>query len=68
MEHAYAAIYEELSIDDLLKEIDREAQRRLGMSGEEFAEKYHRGELPDTLVTTELAILQRCVDRAPVPA
>ncbi len=68
MEQTHEAIYVELSADDLLQEIDREARRRLGMSGEEFAEKYHRGELPDTAVTTELGILLRCVDRAFIPA
>ena len=58
-------VIEDITIDDLLDEIDREARRRLGMSGEEFADKFYRGELPDTLAVVELGILLRCAERIP---
>ena len=48
----------EVSPEELLAEVDRGAQNRLGMSGwQEFAERYHSGLLPDTLAVNELGIL-----------
>jgi len=48
----------EVTTDELLARVDRGARKRLNMSGwEEFAEKYRRGELPDTLAVNELGIL-----------
>ena len=48
----------EVSPDELLAEVDRGAQNRLGMSGwQEFAKRYHGGLLPDTLAVNELGIL-----------
>lgn len=68
MDQVPEAISEEGTVEELLEEIDREARRRLGMSGEEFAYKYHRGELPDTLAAIELGTLLYCVDRSLIPA
>lgn len=47
----------EASEEELLAQIGREAEVRLGMSLEEFVEKYRRGELPDTPAVDELGIL-----------
>ena len=52
----------EVSEEELLAQIGREAEERLGMSLEEFAEKYCRGELPDTPAVNELGILLESVE------
>jgi hypothetical protein len=49
---------EEVSTEELLAEVDRGARKRLRLSGwQEFADRYHRGLLPDTLAVNELGIL-----------
>jgi ribosome-binding protein aMBF1 (putative translation factor) len=53
---------EETSVAELWAEIDREARRRLGLSGEEFARLYHQKALPDTLAAVELAIVLSTID------
>jgi hypothetical protein len=52
----------EVSEEELLAQIGREAEERLGMSLEEFVEKYRRGELPDTPAVNELGILLESVE------
>jgi hypothetical protein len=48
----------EVAPEELLEEVDRGARQRLHLSGwEEFAERYHGGQLPDTLAVNELGIL-----------
>jgi hypothetical protein len=57
----------EVSAEELLAEVDRGARERLHMSGwEEFAEKYHRGLLPDTLAVNELGILLESAEESRV--
>jgi hypothetical protein len=52
----------EISNDELVEEIGREAEARLGMSLSEFLEAYRMGTLPDTLAVNELVILLRFVE------
>jgi len=49
----------EVSEEDLVAEIDREARERLNMSFEDFVNAYREGSLPDTLAVNELVILLR---------
>jgi hypothetical protein len=58
----------EISAEDMLAQIGREAEERLGMSLEEFAEKYRRGKLPDTSAVNELGILLESVEGSLVRA
>ena len=58
----------EISEEELLAQIGREAEERLGMSLIEFAEKYRRGELPDTPAVNELGILLESVEGSLVRA
>ena len=60
--------YEEVTVEELLAEIDEEARRRLGMSGEEFIAEYRDGSLEVSLASDEIAMLVRCVDYARVQA
>ncbi len=50
---------EEVTREEIVAEIDREAKERLGMSFDEFYAEYREGKLPDTLAVNELAILLR---------
>ena len=50
---------EELSRDEAVEEIDREARQRLDMSFGEFLENYQNGTLKDTAAVNELIILLR---------
>ena len=50
---------EEVSQEQIIEEIDREARESLGMSFDEFLQAYHEGELPDTLAVNELVTLLR---------
>jgi len=50
---------EEVTREEIVAEIDREAKRRLGMTFEEFYAEYREGNLPDTLAVNELTILLR---------
>lgn len=50
---------EEVSREEIVAEIDREAKGRLGMTFEEFRSAYEEGGLPDTLAVNELMILMR---------
>lgn len=51
---------EEVSREEIIAEIDRQAKERLGgMSFEEFLAAYRDGALPDTLAVNELVILLR---------
>lgn len=50
---------EEVSREEIVAEIDREARDRLDMSFEEFLAAYEEGGLPDTLAVNELVILLR---------
>jgi len=47
----------QLSDEELDALIDAEARKRLGISGEEFKEKYAKKELPDTPAAREIAML-----------
>lgn len=38
---------QEMTTDEVLAQLDREARRTLGMSGEDFAEKWRNGEFRD---------------------
>lgn len=58
----------EISAEDVLAQIGREAEERLGMSLEEFAEKHRRGKLPDTSAVNELGILLDSVEGSLVRA
>ncbi len=58
----------EISEEELLAQIGREAEERLGMGLSEFAEKYRRGELPDTPAVNELGILLESVEGSLVRA
>ncbi len=58
----------ELSEDELIEEIDREAGERLGMDFGEFVEAYRAGTLPDTLAVNELIIQLRLVEPSRIPA
>ena len=51
----------ELSEEELIREIDQEAQERLGIGFEQFLDEYQAGTLPDTLAVNELVILLRLV-------
>ena len=53
-----------VSEGEILSEIDREARRRLGISGEGFAEACRKGLLPDALAVNELGILLDSVQGA----
>ena len=61
---------EELTDEDILFEIDREARRRLGMSGDEFIDKYLRGEMPcsHSAAAAELGFLVRCLSDSAIAA
>ncbi len=50
---------EEVSREEIIEEIDREARERLRMSFDQFYECYRNGDLPDTLAANELVILLR---------
>lgn len=50
---------EEVTREEIVAEIDREARARLGMSFDEFRRHYREGDLPDTLAVNELVILLR---------
>lgn len=52
----------EISDDELLKEIGRESEARLGMDLGALVEAYREGALPDTLAANELAILLRFLE------
>ena len=58
----------EIAEEELLAQIGREAEERLGMSLSEFTEKYRRGELPDTPAVNELGILLESVEGSIVRA
>jgi len=47
----------QLSQEELDQLIDREARKRLGMSGREFKRKYARRELPDVPAVRDIAML-----------
>ena len=47
----------QLSDEELDALIDAEARKRLGISGEEFKDKYAKKELPDTPAAREIAML-----------
>ena len=47
----------QLSQQELDQLIDREARKRLGMSGQEFKTKYARRELPDVPAVRDIAML-----------
>jgi len=49
----------ELSEEDLKSLIDREAKKRLHMSGEAFVASYKKGELPNTAAVSEIGMLLR---------
>ncbi len=55
-----------VSRDEILAEIGREAERRLGIEGgwQEFARLYYEGLLPDSLAVNELAILLHGADES----
>jgi hypothetical protein len=50
---------EEISQDEAVEEIAREARERLDMSFDEFLENYQNDNLKDTLAVNELVILLR---------
>lgn len=50
---------EEVTREEIVAEIDREARDRLGMTFEEFRAAHEEGGLPDTLAVNELLILMR---------
>ena len=56
-EQGKPAEVQRVSEEEILSEIDRETRRRLGMSGEEFAEAHRKGLLPDTPAVNELGIV-----------
>lgn len=58
-EEIKAVEVEEVSREEMIEEIDREARGRLGMSFDRFYECYRSGDLPDTLAVNELVILLR---------
>ena len=58
-EEIEAVEVEEVSREEMIEEIDREARERLGVSFDQFYERYRNGDLPDTLVVNELVILLR---------
>jgi len=47
----------QLSQQELDQLIDREARKRLGMSGQEFKRKYAQRELPDVPAVRDIAML-----------
>ena len=47
----------QLSQEELDQLIDREARKRLGISGQEFKRKYARRELPDVPAVRDIAML-----------
>lgn len=50
---------EEVSREEIVAEIDREAREELGMSFDEFLAAYRSRRVPDTLVANELISLLR---------
>ena len=52
----------EISDEELLEQIAREAKEHLNMSFDEFVEAYRNGTLPDELIANELAMLLRFVE------
>jgi hypothetical protein len=50
---------EEVSREEIVEEIDREARESLDMSFDEFLRAYREGDLPDTLAANELVSLLR---------
>lgn len=50
---------EEVSREEIVEEIEREARESLEMSFDEFLRAYREGGLPDTLVANELVSLLR---------
>lgn len=48
--------------DDLRLTIDREARRRLGISGEDFLSRLKRHDLPDSAAVSDIAVLARFLD------
>lgn len=59
---------EDVTPEEVIREIDQEARARLGMTFEEFVRSYREGTLEDTTVTNELIILLRLVDSSEIPA
>lgn len=59
---------EDVTSQEIVREIDLEARERLGMTFEEFARSYREGTLEDTTATNELVILLRLVDPSEIPA
>jgi hypothetical protein len=52
----------EISNRELIEEIGREAEERLGLDFPAFLDAYRSGTLPDTLAVNELVILLRFVE------
>lgn len=52
----------QVSDEEILEQIDREAGMRMGMESGQFAEAYRKGSLPDTLAANELAMMMRFVE------
>jgi len=50
---------EEVTREEVIEEIDREARENLEMSFDEFLRAYREGDLPDTLAANELVSLLR---------
>jgi hypothetical protein len=50
---------EEVSREEVVEEINREARENLGMTFDEFLRAYREGNLPDTLAVNELVTLLR---------
>lgn len=50
---------EEVSQEQIIEEIDREARESLDMSFDEFLQAYREGDLPDTFAVNELVTLLR---------
>jgi FKBP-type peptidyl-prolyl cis-trans isomerase (trigger factor) len=62
-EEIEAVEVEEVSREQIIEEIDREARESLEMSFDEFLRAYREGDLPDTLVASELVSLLRFAGR-----
>jgi hypothetical protein len=50
---------EEVSCEEVIAEIDREARESLGVTFDGFLQAYRAGDLPDTLAVNELVTLLR---------
>lgn len=61
-------IVEVMTMEELWEELDRRARELLGISADEFADRYRRGELPDTPAVNQVSIFYSFVDHPSVRA